>query len=176
MKLTRVFAAVTIALAAGVSVAGPARANPVLQGVYTYTQGDVVVEWTIYPSCVPTVGDLRENLELPVACRLHVIPSSSRVVSGGDARLSGGVWAFTTVRSDAITCADGSTAPINEYYTFDAVSMTGNRQVSNNDVCDNAVPANIANIPFTLAFKEPLPIPVDQYPLICEPGGLKRCF
>ena len=34
----------------------------------------------------------------------------------------------------------------------------------------------MTNIPFTLAFKEPLPIPVDRYPLICEKEGLRRCF
>jgi hypothetical protein len=28
---------------------------------------------------------------------------------------------------------------------------------------------------FTLAFKEPLPIPVERYPLDCEPGGLRLC-
>ncbi len=49
-----------------------------MEGIYTYTQGDVVAEWTIYPICVPTVGDLRDNLELPVACTLHVAPAAGR--------------------------------------------------------------------------------------------------
>jgi hypothetical protein len=88
----------------------------------------------------------------------------------------GGKWAFSTVRADVIECSDGSKAPIMENYTFDDVTMTGNRQVTNNDVCNNEIPANIANFPFTLAFSRPLPIPVQQYPLYCEPGGLKRCF
>jgi hypothetical protein len=178
MRITRVLAAAVMALAAlPAAVAGQAQADPaVLQGIYTYTQGDVVAEWTIYPSCVPTVGDLRDNLELPVACRLHVAPSSINLVNGGDARMTGGQWAFSTVRGDAIKCSDGSSAPIMENYTFDPIAMTGNRQVTNNDVCDDAIPANIANFPFTLAFNRPLPIPVQQYPLYCEPGGLKRCF
>ena len=34
----------------------------------------------------------------------------------------------------------------------------------------------MVTLPLSLAFKEPLPIPVDRYPLICEPGGLRRCF
>ena len=31
-------------------------------------------------------------------------------------------------------------------------------------------------VPLTMSFKQPLSIPVTQYPLICEPGGLRRCF
>src|SRR5262245_28505617 len=110
MRITRVLAAAVMALAAlPAAVAGQAQADPaVLQGIYTYTQGDVVAEWTIYPSCVPTVGDLRDNLELPVACRLHVAPSSINLVNGGDARMTGGEWAFSTVRGDVIKCSDGS--------------------------------------------------------------------
>lgn len=170
-------AAVAMAAAAvPTAVAGTAHAEQVMQGIYTYTQGDIVAEWTIYPSCVPVVGDLRNNMELPVACRLHVAPTPATRVNGGDARLTGGRWMFSTVKADSIQCSDGTSAPINEIYTFDDVTMTGNRQVTNNDVCDNEVPANIVNHPFTLAFARPLPIPVEQYPLYCEPGGLKRCF
>lgn len=168
--------AATAMAAAGIAFAGPAHAERVPEGVYTYTQGDVVAEWTIYPSCVPTVGDLRDNLELAVACRLHIAPSSINRVNGGDARLSGGRWAFSTVRADVIECSDGSRAPIMENYWFDPVTLTGNRQVTNNDICNNEIPANIADFPFTLTFNRPLPIPVQQYPLYCEPGGLKRCF
>lgn len=154
--------------------AGPARADQVMEGVYTYTQGDVRAEWTIYPSCVPTVGDLRDNLELPVACRLHVAPFPATVVNGGDARLTGGVWMFSTNKKDGMTCPDGSTAPIQETYEFDDVTMTGTRSVIHNDVC--GLPATITNYPFTLAYSRPLAIPVQRYPLYCEPGGLKRCF
>lgn len=181
MRITRALAGA--ALAVGLSTAavptgviGTAHANDVMQGIYTYTQGDIVAEWTIYPSCVPVVGDLRNNMELPVGCRLHVAPKPSTLVNGGDARETSGRWMFSTSKMDGLTCPDGSTAPIMENYTFDSVSMTGNRQVTNNDVCDNEVPANIENHPFTLAFNRPLPIPVQEYPLYCEPGGLKRCF
>lgn len=182
MRLTRAsaamatMAAVTALASVALGVAGPARAEQVLEGTYTYSQGDIVAEWTIYPSCVPTVGDLRENLELPVACRLHIAPNSPKV-SGGDARLVAGRWTFSTTKKDGLTCPDGvSTAPIVEEYTIDDVTMTGNRRVTYSDVCDGTVPANLVDYPFTIAFNEPLPIPVDRYPLICEPGGLKRCF
>jgi hypothetical protein len=167
--------AVAAALASvALGFASPARADQVMQGVYTYTQGDVVAEWTIYPSCVPTVGDLRVNLDLPVACRLHVAGVPVTLVNSGDARLTNGLWQFTTSIHDGMTCPDGSTAPLQEVYKFDDLTMTGTRSVIHNDVC--GLPASIVNIPFTLAFKGPLPIPVEQYPLYCEPGGLRRCF
>lgn len=174
MTIARVFAVVAAFASVVLGFASPARADQVMQGIYTYTQGDVVAEWTIYPSCVPTVGDLRVNLELPVACRLHVAGTPVDLVKGGDARLTGGVWEFTTSKKDGMTCPDGSMAPIQETYKFDDLTMTGTRSVIHNDVC--GLPASITNLPFTLAFNRPLPIPVDQYPLYCEPGGLRRCF
>ena len=73
-----VLAVATAFASVALGFAGPARADQVMQGVYTYTQGDVAREWTIYPICVPTVGDLRDNMELPVACRLHVVGSRGR--------------------------------------------------------------------------------------------------
>jgi hypothetical protein len=176
MRITRALAAIVGALAiAALGLAGPARADQVMEGIYTYTQGDVVADWTIYPSCVPTVGDLREELRLPVACRLHVA-SSSRDVQGADARLSSGKWTFSKPVLDGFTCPDGSVAPILETYQFDDATMTGTRTVAVNNVCDGEVAAHLTTHPFTLAFKEALPMPVQQYPLYCEPGGLKRCF
>jgi hypothetical protein len=174
MTIARVLAVAAILTTSALGFAGPANAEQVMQGIYSYDQGDLHAEWTIYPSCVPTVGDLRENLELPVACRLHVAPSSAKV-SGGDARLTGGRWAFSTNIKDGMTCPDGSRAPVQESYEFDDVTMTGTRSVSNNSVCGGQVPAKIVVSPFTLAFARPLPIPVQQYPLYCDPGGLKRC-
>jgi len=38
------------------------------------------------------------------------------------------------------------------------------------------LPATIDTTSFTLSYREPLPIPVQEYPLYCEPGGLRRCF
>lgn len=38
------------------------------------------------------------------------------------------------------------------------------------------LPPGIISTSFAVSFKEPLPIPVNQYPLFCEPGGLRRCF
>lgn len=176
MTIARVLAVAAVLAGSSVGFAGPAGADQVMQGVYAYTQGDVHAEWTIFPSCVPTVGDLRDNLELPVACRLHVTGSPSALVAGGDARQSGGQWEFSTTLPEGLTCPDGSTAAVQETYRFDDVALTGTRSVSNAMACGNTVPPNLVKYPFTLAYEEPLPIPVDQYPLYCEPGGLKRCF
>jgi hypothetical protein len=176
MTIARMLAVATILTGSALGFAGPASADQVMQGVYDYDQGDVHATWTIYPSCVPTVGDLRANLDLPVACRLHVSPTPATQVRGGDARLSGGVWEFTTNVLGGYSCPDGSTAPQLETYRFDDATMTGTRSVSNGSICGNTVPAKLVKYPFTLTYAGPLPIPVQQDPLYCEPGGLKRCF
>jgi hypothetical protein len=149
MSITRTLAATFVALiafaAASMGVAGPAHADQLLEGIYNYQQDGIVpTTWTIYPSCVPTVGDLRDNLELPVACRLHVAPTPSTQVNGGDARLTGDKWMFSSTKLNGFSCPDGGTAPIQEVYTFDDATMTGTREVINNDVCDGKVAANIA--------------------------------
>jgi hypothetical protein len=174
MTIARVLAAAAVFASVVLGFAGPARADQVMQGIYAYNQGDVHASWAIFPSCVPTVGDLRANLELPVACRLHVAPTPSTQVAGGDARLTGGVWEFSTTVQDGLKCPDGTTAPIQEVYKFDDATMTGTRSTSHNDAC--GLPAGITNYPFTLAYTGPLAIPVQQYPLYCEPGGVKRCY
>src|SRR5688572_11030952 len=57
--------------------AGPASAEQTMEGIYTFnTPGMPPAEWTIYPICVPTVGDLRVPLELPVACTLKVVSAT----------------------------------------------------------------------------------------------------
>ncbi|MDY6997992.1 MAG: hypothetical protein SW019_15440 [Actinomycetota bacterium] len=168
-------AALGAAVAAGSAVgfAPSAQAADVMEGVFNYTpaegQGGT---WTIYPSCVPVVGDLREPLYLPVGCRLHVQGSYGLV--GGDARLVSGRWSFTTPQKKGMQCPDGTWAPTVETFEFDDATMSGTRSVSHNAVC--GLQPGIITTPFTLSFKEPLPIPVQRYPLYCEPGGLRRCF
>jgi hypothetical protein len=172
VRIIRGLATAALLAFAVLGFAGPAHADQVMQGVYNYVpqDGDSGT-WTIYPSCVPVVGDLRVALELPVACRLHVSRSGS---TGVDANLAGGIWQYTTNTRDGMTCPDGSTAPMTETVRFDDVTMTGTRTVFHNAVC-GLQPGKIDQ-PFTLSFKEPLPMPVEQYPLYCEPGGLRRCF
>jgi hypothetical protein len=182
---TRLMKTIARALAAFVVLAGmavvgasPAQADEhkhpeVLEGVYTANiDGQGTTDWTIFPSCVPTVGDLREPLYIPVACRLHVIPAGR---SGADAVQVGFRWTFQYNEQDSSrTCPDGSKAPQREIYSFDGKTLVGNLKVIHGEVCGEQ--PGMTNIPFTLAFKGPLPIPVDRYPLMCEPGGLRRCF
>jgi hypothetical protein len=173
VRIIRGLAAAAVAACAAVGLAGPSEAdNPpphpeVLQGVYTYMEGGAPLG-----TCVPTVGDLREPLYIPVGCHLHVTPSEK--VTGGDAVMTGGLWTLNTPKREGIQCADGSWEQTNEVLKFNPITLTGTRSIIHNEVC-GLQPA-IRNIPFTLAYKEPLPIPVDRYPLICEPGGLRRCF
>ncbi|NVN51659.1 hypothetical protein [Mycolicibacterium hippocampi] len=173
MKLLRGLVAAVVVVGTAVVLPAPAHAAQVMEGVFDYTPAEGAAgTWSIYPSCVPVVGDLREPLYLPVGCRLKVSASSG--LPSGDARLVGGRWSFSVPQKEGIQCADGTWEPTVEEFTFDDATMSGTRSVSHSGACGTA-PALI-NTPFTLAFKEPLPIPVDQYPLICEPGGLRRCF
>lgn len=180
MTTARLFAvASALAVALGSAVLGfasPARAEQVLEGVYTYTQDDgLTAEMTIFPICVPTVGDLREPLDLPVACMLHIAPIPTTDLIGGDARLTGGLWTYSNNKKDGLVCEDGTTAPIQQTYKINSDNLTGTRSMINSYVCSGTVAAKVVDHPFTLAYKEALPFPVDRYPLVCEPGVLKRC-
>ena len=85
----------------------------------------------------------------------------------------GGQWALTTNKADGFQCADGSTAPTVDTYKFDDVTLTGTHTSLHNAVCGAA--PGMTKTPFTLAFAKPLPIPVDRYPLVCEPAGNRLC-
>jgi len=174
--ILRILAAAVVTAGAALGNAGTAQADQqVLEGVYNYTQADGLSgTWTIYPICAPTVGDLREPLYLPVGCRLLVQAFTG--VTGGDARVTNGVWAYTTTLKEGVACPDGTFTTVVETYEFNTDTMTGTRNTTYPPACNATIPASIIKTPFTLAFKEKLPIPVDQYPLICEPGGLRRCF
>ncbi|MDZ7882590.1 MAG: hypothetical protein U5N53_06600 [Mycobacterium sp.] len=178
MNILRGLFSVALLTLGMVGFAASAQANPqqqVLEGNYTYKQeGLPDANWTIFPVCVPVVGDLRAEIRDPVACILHVASSPSAVAKGGDAKLTGGQWAYNVNTMDGLTCPDGSTAPLDETFTFDTITMTGTRTMSHNQVC--GLPATLDVKPFTITFAEPLPVPVQQYPLYCEPGGLRRCF
>lgn len=145
------------------------------QGIYTYQQdGLPPLEWQIYPICAQTVADLRVNLELPVGCTIHVAPNDQELLTGGDARLTNGIWEYTQPNPMGFECPDGRKMPLTETYKFDMNTMQGTRIVAHNTQC--GVDAALTKTPFTLTFKQPLPIPVDQYPIYCSPyDALRRC-
>jgi hypothetical protein len=151
---------------------GDVKAAGVPEGVYNVDiDGQALTEWEIFPLCVPTVGDLREPLLLPVACRLKVTPAGQ---PGAEATMIGGRWTFVYDEIDGRTCPDGRIAPQKTIYAFDPYTWVGTMEVLHGSECEDQ--AAMFSVPLTLTFNRPLPIPVDQYPLICEPGGLRRCF
>lgn len=178
MRLRRVLAAVLVAAGAVVGWAPSVQAQPpgvppeVLEGMYDYHEdGRVQSNWEIYPICVPTVGDLREPLYLPVACRLHVTRSGQ---PGNDAVMIGGLWTIQFSQADGLKCPDGSTAPVQQTLSWNGLTLAGTRKTLHDAEC--GLQPGMTTTPFHLTFREPLPVPVDRYPLICEPGGLRRCF
>ncbi|WP_422746345.1 hypothetical protein ACN27E_01915 [Mycobacterium sp. WMMD1722] len=175
--IARVLAAVAVTAGAALASSGPAQAeSQVIDGVFTYTQPDgLTADWTIYPTCVPVVGDLREPLYLPVGCVLHV-ESNSPGITGGAARLTNGLWTYQVSNLEGLTCPDGSTEPIRETVEFSTDTMSGTRTTLHPPACNDTVPAAMIKTPFTIARIGNTPLPVDNYPLICEPGGLRRCF
>lgn len=152
---------------------GDVKSPDTPEGVYTvHIAGQAETTWEIYPICVPTVGDLREPLILPVGCRLKVTPAGR---GGAEANMVGGQWTFQSNTFDSTRkCPDGSTALQKEIYSFNGATLVGSLKVFHGEVCGEQ--PGMVEIPLTLSFKEPLSIPVTPYPLICEPGGLRRCF
>jgi hypothetical protein len=178
----RVLGIAVVVAATALGTASPSSADQTMQGHYAYSApGMPPASWTILPICVPVVGDWRVPLELPVACTLHVVSATKKETTpelqslnwAGDAHLTGGVWEVIVNRSDGFQCPDGSSAPLFRTYQFDDVTMTGTLTATNNAGC--GAPAGMTKTPFTLAFTGPLANPVEQYPLICEPAGLRLC-
>ncbi|VEG40342.1 putative secreted protein [Mycolicibacterium flavescens] len=160
--------------AVGIAAAqGDVKSPDTPEGVYTVKiAGQAETTWEIYPICVPTVGDLREPLILPVGCRLKVTPAGR---GGAEANMVGGEWTFQANTFDSIrNCPDGSTALQKEIYSFNGATLTGRARIIHGAVCGEQ--PGMVELPLTMTFKKPLAIPVTPYPLICEPGGLRRCF
>jgi hypothetical protein len=152
---------------------GDVKSPDTPEGVYTVRiAGQAETTWEIYPICVPTVGDLREPLILPVACRLKVTPFRRGSV---EAVQVGGRWTFQATAFDSVrTCPDGTQAKQKEIYSFDGATLVGNLQIIQGAICGEQ--PKMIDLPLTMSYKGPLGIPVTPYPLICEPGGLRRCF
>ncbi|MGV0578941.1 hypothetical protein ABQF17_15135 [Mycolicibacterium elephantis] len=178
MRLLRGLGVALISVATALGLAAPAQAQGdvkapgVPEGVYNVDiDGQATTEWEIFPLCVPVVGDLREPLLLPVGCKLKVTPKGQ---PGAEAAMVGGRWQFDYDTIDGKVCPDGSKAPQQTIYSFDPYTWVGTMKVIHGAVCGEQ--AAMVVVPLTMSFNRPLAIPVDQYPLICEPGGLRRCF
>jgi hypothetical protein len=164
--ITRMLTAAALALGMVLGAAGTAQGQGDVkspdrsEGIYTVNIAwQAETTWEIYPICVPTVGDLREPLILPVGCRLKVTPAGR---GGSEATQVGGRWTFQSNTFDALrTCPAGSKAP-------------QSRSTRSTASCSPA--PGMVEIPLTMSYKAPLSTPIAAYPLICEPGGLRRCF
>ena len=186
LKTVRYLLALALPIAS-FECAPPAVADPaLLQGSYSYIQdGTPTTTWTVSPTCVPVVGDLRDNLELPLGCVLHINSIAANpsdedkpglIVAGGDARLAGGLWSYTEPLGEGITCPDGSVAKAIQTVSFDGDALTGTRKtLVDASACGGGVPLETSH-PFTLVSQGPLSEPIEPYPLVCEPGGLRRCY
>ncbi len=144
MNIFRGLFSAVLLVAAMVGFAGPAQAQQqVLEGVYDYHQegGPSVGTWTIYPVCVPVVGDLRAEIRDPVACTLHVAGTPASWVVGGDAKLTDGQWAFSRNVKDGLDLPGRQRTAILEMVKFDTDTMSGTRSISHGQVC--GLPATI---------------------------------
>jgi hypothetical protein len=178
MRFIRGLGVALLGLVAVLGPTGPAQAqgnvqaSGVPEGVYNVNiDGQAATTWTILPVCVPTVGDLREPLLLPIACRLKVTPSGQDTA---EAVMVTNQWQFTYNDYAGRGCSDGSTAPQQTIYRFDPYSWAGQMKVLRGAECGD--PPGMVVVPLTMSFARPLDIPVTEYPLLCEPGGLRRCF
>ena len=173
LGVAALIAAVVLGAAGTAQGQGDVKSPDTPEGVYTVRIGDQAeTTWEIYPICVPTVGDLREPLILPVGCKLKVTPSGR---GGAEAVQVGGRWTFQANTFDAVrTCPDGTEAQQQEIYSFDGATLVGELKIIQGAICGEQ--PRMTSIPLTMSYKAPLAIPVTPYPLICEPGGLRRCF
>lgn len=162
-----------LGLVASANAQGPAaRAPGTPEGVYDVNiDGQAQTTWEIWPICVPTVGDLRDPLLTQVACTLKVGPSN---MAGREAHMTNGQWQMVYNDNAGRTCEDGSKAPQQTIFRFDGYTLNGEMKVLTGDECGTEPAMVVA--PLTMKFNRPLAIPVTQYPLQCEPGGLRRCF
>jgi hypothetical protein len=172
MIATNSRALVCSVVAAGVLVgmASPAEGDvAVLEGTYRVTgDGMPPSRWTVVPKCMPTVGDLRVPLYLPVGCRLNVSIEQGPTIA---AVMVNGLWSMSLADHKMTACPDGTFGAGKRIYAFSDVG--GTVTTIHDAACD--APASTEDRPFSLAFESPLPFPLDRTPLVCEPGGLRRC-
>ena len=145
---------------------GDVKAPGVPEGVYTVNiDGQATTDWEIYPICVPTVGDLREPLLLPVACRLKVTPDRQ---PGAEAVMVGNQWQFVYDEADGRTCPDGTRAPQTTIYRFDPYAWVGSMKVLHGDECGDQ-PAMVI-VPLTMSFSEAAGHPRHRLPADLRAG------
>ena len=178
-------AAVMTLVAVGTST--PAKAlGPPADGMYSFTEAGVpTTNWKIValcdaPSRQRAIPDFTDPVIAADLCQLGVSSTTARVITRsekmanfvGRALLTSDRWTFQENKVNGVSCPDGGTAESTDTYAFDDVSLTGTHTSIHSDVC-GLQPA-MTKTPFTLAFKGPLPNPVERYPLDCNEIGQCR--
>jgi hypothetical protein len=178
-------AAVITIVAVGTST--PAKAlGPPPDGIYTFTEAGVpATNWRITalcdaPSRQRAIPDFSDPVIAADLCALNVASSTERAISRpeklanyvGRARLSSDLWTFQIGKPNGVTCPDGSTAATTDTYAFNDASLSGTHTSIHGDIC--GLQPGMTKAPFTLAFKGPIPLPVERYPLDCNEIGQCR--
>ena len=164
VRISRVLIAAIVAGAVVVGVAGPASARPVeepMYGVYTYHQDGAPDEtWTIFASCV-IAGC---TLHMSAMVSPHLGPRSDFPPYNGDAKKVDGLWTWITRKDEGVKCPDGSWGRTTNRYAWDQATLAGTLTVLTAAGACGMEPT-MTKHPFTLTYKEPLPIPIVLDPL-----------
>lgn len=179
-------AAAVLALVA-LESASPAKAlGPPTDGIYTFSEaGAAPSTWKISALCDPisrqrAIPDFTDPVIAADLCALNVVSTTARNITpneklanySGRARLTSDLWTFQVPKATGVACPDGTTAPSTDTYAFDDVTLAGTHTSIHGAVC-GMEPA-MTKTPFSLAFKSPLPVPVERYPLDCDVIGSCR--
>jgi len=163
VRITGVVAAIVAVSGFAVGLASPAGARPVpepMYGVYTYHQDGAPDEtWTMWPVCVQA-GCM---LNMSSVVSPHLGPVSDFPPSNGPAHKVDGLWTWQVTKDKGAKCSDGSWAPAKYSYAWDQDTLAGTLTVIHGDDC--GLQPGMTKAPFTLTYKEPLPIPVSLDPL-----------
>ena len=160
MNLTPVAVAAAL-VGAGISVAMAPVAGAVdttALGTYTFEAEDgESATWTLTPCAEPSDR-----------C-VHVASTGNtkRAPWSSNAYWTVGSWILFVEQPDAILCPDGASAPGNNNYSWDSVSLTGKASIFSNGAC-GAEPESIAS-PFALTKTGSGPVQYPTAPVQIEP-------
>ncbi|GBE67710.1 hypothetical protein MFM001_41720 [Mycobacterium sp. MFM001] len=187
MIISRGMTAAAVMALVAVGTASPAKAlGPPPDGIYTFSEAGVPpATWKISalcdaPSRQRAIPDFTDPVIAADLCALNVSSTTPRKITPdeklanyiGRARLTSDLWTFQVGKSTGVSCPDGTTAPSTDTYAFDDVTLAGTHTSIHGAVC--GLQPGMTKTPFTLAFKEPLPVPVERYPLDCNEIGQCR--
>mgnify|MGYP000972661759 CR=1 FL=1 len=164
MTLIRISAAAALAAATLACAAPAAAADAGIFGTYAFAADDgETATWTLAP-CAD---------DAPGCVRVSETGNAKRAPWSGDAHWSVGSLILFVQQPDAILCADGSSVPGRNTYSWDGASMSGSASIITNGACD--VKSEALSIPFRLtrigAAEAPQPAAALPAPAALRPPG-----